>query len=194
MIGRYLGTVAAMISAGLVYLILRAIDLAEQYGLPAHLTPSVMSLVGAGTVYFVLYWLFNRSLWRLPLIGRALKIPDLQGQWICDGTSFHAPGADAQRWTGEISIAQSWDRLRIRLKTDQSGSDSVVAALMHDEAGGFRLFYTYRNDPRIDQHELRHHMGFCDMLISEDQKSAAGEYFNGRGRSTFGQMEWRRRE
>ena len=38
-IGRYLGTAAAAISAGIVYLVLRVIDLAARYGLPAHLTP-----------------------------------------------------------------------------------------------------------------------------------------------------------
>lgn len=193
-IGRYLGTVAATVSAVLVFLMLRAVDLAGQYGFPVNVTPSVMSLIGAGVVYAMLYWIFNKLVWRLPWVSRVLKIPDLEGIWDCAGTSFREVGGVGEQWAGKVSIAQSWDRLRIRLNTEQSGSDSLVAALMHDEAGGYRLFYTYRNDPRIDQAELRHHMGFCDMSINEDQRSASGEYFNGRGRSTFGRMEWRRRD
>ncbi|APP74213.1 hypothetical protein [Xanthomonas vesicatoria] len=192
-IGRYLGTAAATISAGTVYVVLRAIDLAERYGLPAHLTPSLMSLIGAGTVYLILYWLFDRHLWRQPWMGRFLKVPDLQGQWSCEGTSYNGAGeVSARSWSGTVSVAQSWDRLRIRLTTEQSGSDSVVAALMHDEAGGYRLFYNYRNDARIDQHDLDNHVGFCDMTVSADQQRAEGDYFNGRGRSTYGRMHWRR--
>lgn len=193
-IGRYLGTVSAAISAGIVYLVLQAIDLAGQYGLPANLTPSVMSLIGAGTVYLVLYWVFDRHLWRLPWLGKLLRVPDLQGEWNCEGMSYPEMGGGvARKWAGTISIAQSWDRLRIRLTTEQSGSDSVVAAVMHDEAGGYRLFYNYRNDARIDQHELNNHVGFCDMTITSDQKTATGDYFNGRGRSTYGTMNWKRK-
>lgn len=192
-IGRYLGTAAAAISAGIVYLVLRVIDLVSRYGLPAHLTPSVMALIGAGTVYLILYWLFDRHLWRVPWLSRLLKVPDLEGQWRCEGTSYGgADDASARDWTGTVSIAQSWDRLRIRMTTEQSGSDSVVAALMHDEAGGYRLFYNYRNDARIDQSDLANHVGFCDMTVSADQQQAEGDYFNGRGRATYGRMRWRR--
>ena len=191
-IGRYLGTAAALVSAACVFLALQVIGLAERYGLDAHLTPSVMSLIGAAAVYGVLYWLFNRFLWRMPPIAQALRIPDLTGAWQCIGTTLNERGDTVRTWSGDIAIAQSWDRLRIRLSTDDSGSSSRVAALMHDDAGGYRLFYTYENDPRNDRPELRHHMGFADMVISIDQQRASGEYFNGRGRVTFGRMEWRK--
>jgi len=140
-IGRYLGMAAAAISAGVVYLVLRVIDLAGQYGLPANLTPSVMSLIGAGTVYLILYWLFDRHIWRLPLMAKVLKVPNLQGEWRCEGISYSEMSDEpVANWAGIVSIAQSWDRLRIRLTTEQSASDSLVAAVMHDEAGGYRCF------------------------------------------------------
>src|SRR5690606_13992575 len=111
------------------------------------------------------------------------------------GVSYSGVDDQSRRdWAGTISIAQSWDRLRIRLTTTQSGSDSLVAAVMHDEAGGYRLFYNYRNDARIDQRELNNHVGFCDMTISADQIRAEGDYFNGRGRSTYGRMTWSRQQ
>lgn len=193
-IGRYLGMAAAAISAGVVYLVLRVIDLAGQYGLPANLTPSVMSLIGAGTVYLILYWLFDRHIWRLPLMAKVLKVPNLQGEWRCEGISYSEMSDEpVANWAGIVSIAQSWDRLRIRLTTEQSASDSLVAAVMHDEAGGYRLFYNYRNEARIDQRELDSHVGFCDMRIFADQKRAEGDYFNGRGRTTYGRMVWSRK-
>jgi hypothetical protein len=194
-IGRYLGIFSAAISAGIVYIVLRVIDLAARYGLPINLTPSVMSLLGAGTVYILLYWLFDRHIWRLPWMGKFLKVPDLHGQWTCEGHSYSgtSEAVASRKWIGTVSIAQSWDRLRIRLNTEQSGSDSLVAAVMHDEAGGYRLFYNYRNDAHINQTELNSHVGFCDMSVSEDQKSATGDYFNGRGRTTYGRMAWVRK-
>lgn len=191
-IGRYITLAAAGVSAGLVFLVLQAIDLVNRFGFNAHLTPSLMSLIGAFTVYTALYAIFNRMLWRMPWVGRFLKVPDLAGRWDCSGTSLDDVGGAEHVWHGTVSIFQSWDRVRIRLETAQSGSSSIVAALMHDEAGGYRLFYTYQNDPRSDQVELRSHLGYCDMSVNEDQQVASGEYFNGRGRQTFGRMEWRR--
>jgi hypothetical protein len=83
--------------------------------------------------------------------------------------------------------------LRIRLTTGQSSSSSVVAAIRADDTGGFRLFYNYENDPRIDQlRALNRHLGFADMHVADDQRSAQGEYFTGRGRTTYGRMIWSR--
>lgn len=154
-----------------------------------------MSFIGAGAIYLVLYRLFDKFVWRKPLLSRVLRVPNLEGKWECDGISFvDEDGVRVERpWSGTVTISQSWDRLRIRLATAQSSSHSVVGAIRADEDGDFRLFYNYANDPKGDQlKELKAHAGFCDMRISADQKSAEGEYFNARGRVTFGSMQWRR--
>jgi hypothetical protein len=49
-VGRYLATLSATVSAGLVSLLLSAVDVAAKLGLPGNLLPSVLSLVGAGVV------------------------------------------------------------------------------------------------------------------------------------------------
>lgn len=196
-IGRYLATASAVVSAGIVYVVLRLFDIAAKFGLSINLTPAIMSLIGAGTVYIILYKLFDRFLWRVPKLNAILRVPNLEGTWSCSGISHSDTGTEPieRPWSGTVKIAQSWDRLRIRLTTEQSGSSSLVAAIQYDETGGYRLLYNYENDPRIDQlQELRRHVGFCDMHIADDQKSAEGEYFNGRGRTTFGRMTWRRQE
>lgn len=194
-IGRYLAMLSSVVSAAAVFSVLNLIDLAKRFGWSVHLTPSLMSLMGAATVYVALYWAFNRYLWRAQMLNGLLRVPNLEGSWSCEGVSYSdEPGGRVERsWTGTVSIVQSWDRLRIRLATAQSGSDSLVAAIRHDEVGGYRLFYNYANDPKIEQlHELTRHIGFCDMHIAADQKSADGEYFTGRGRTTYGRMIWRR--
>jgi len=187
-IGRYLSIVAAIISATIVFMLLAAVNLAQQFGIPANLTPAVLSLVGAGTVFSVLYWLFDRYVWRWSYLGDLLKVPDLRGNWQCIGQTLNADGSQSYAWEGTVTIVQSWDRLRVRLKTKQSGSNSIAAAIIYDEADGYQLLYNYRNDPFIGETELKSHLGFASLTFSKDKKSANGEYFNGHGRFTFGTM------
>jgi hypothetical protein len=69
----------------------------------------------------------------------------------------------------------------------------MSAALAHDSVDGFVLLYHYRNDPKPGSVGLASHTGCCVMTIAKDVKTATGEYFNGRGRMTFGTMDWTRR-
>jgi hypothetical protein len=187
-VGRYLAVVAAAVSAAIVFVLLSVVDLIKSFGLPVSLTPSVMSLVGAGAVFAVLYWFFNRFAWRWPLLKLAVKVPNLSGAWLCSGKTYNTEGAVERTWSGTVTIYQRWDKIRVKLKTEKSGSDSIAAALVCDDDDGYRLLYNYRNQPRIDAVELKAHLGFCDLIFAKDLKSADGEYFNGRGRNTFGTM------
>lgn len=192
-VGRYLGIVAATVSAAIVFVLLSVASFVQKLGLPANLTPSVMSLAGAGAVFGALYWLFNRYLWRWPLLSMALKVPNLGGEWRCKGATLAPDGSVQHEWAGAISIYQRWDKIRVRLKTEQSGSDSIAAALVCDDDDGYRLLYNYRNQPKIGEVDLKGHLGFCDLHFAKDLKSAEGEYFNGHGRNTFGTMRLTRK-
>jgi len=192
-VGRYLSLVAASVSAGIVFVLLAAVNLVQRLGLPANLTPSVLSLVGAGAVFGALYWIFNRYAWRWPVLNSAVKVPNLSGEWKCIGKTFQPDGRVQYEWKASVTVFQSWDKIRVRLKTEKSGSDSIAAALICDDSDGYRLLYNYRNHPRIGEVELKGHLGFCDLSFSKDLKSAEGEYFNGHGRNTFGVMHLTRR-
>lgn len=185
-IGRWLGSLAALISGALVFIILSAVDLANSLGLNVNVPPTVLSLVGAGAVYAVLYWVFDRRLWKFGPLVRLLRVPDLSGQWECQGTPLQAESATP--WRGRMTIVQTWDKLRLRLETDSSVSNSLSAALLFDEAVGFHLMYHYRNEPKVDAPELKAHHGFAELIFDQGCASASGDYFNGRGRNTFGTM------
>lgn len=191
-VGRYVGALAATISAGIVFVLLAFVNLAQRFGIPANLTPAVLALVGAGAVFSALYWIFERHIWRWSPVARLLRVPDLSGRWLCQGQTLNADGSPSYPWTAEVTIVQSWDKLRVRLKTPQSGSNSITAALIYDEADGYRLLYNYRNDPRINETALKSHLGFADLIFARDQQSAEGEFFNGHGRFTFGTMKLQR--
>ena len=189
-VGRWLGTAAVLISGLVVFLVLSAVDIAKEWGLDVNLPPTFLSLVGAGAVYGVLYWIFDRFTWKFAPLGRLLKVPDLSGVWLCEGVPLESPSA--KPWKGKVTIVQSWDRLRIHLKTDNSSSDSMAAALQHDAAAGYRLMYHYRNQPGTEERELAPHHGFAELTFAPGEKTAVGDYFNGRGRNTFGTMSLKR--
>lgn len=187
-IGQVIGTIAAAVSSVLVAILLAAVDLATALGL-GHLLPTVLlPPIGAGIVFGVLYWLFDRHAWKHRWLAGALCVPDLAGKWRVEGQTINPDKSKGYAWSGEVVIVQTWDRIRVRLKTAQSGSNSVTAALVKDEADGYRLFYSYKNDPRIDQPELQSHRGYAEITFSPDLKRGEGEYFNGLGRFTFGTM------
>jgi hypothetical protein len=193
-VGRLLSFAASAISGGLVFTLLAAIDLAKKLGWSANAPPTLLSLVGAGAVFGFLYWVLNKWAWKWPGIDVALKVPDISGTWDCVGTTLNSDGSTKYGWNAEVTIIQSWDKLRIRLATKTSGSSSISAALAHDSVDGFVLLYHYRNDPKVGATDLASHTGCSVMTIAKDLKSATGDYFNGRGRMTFGTMNWTKRK
>jgi hypothetical protein len=126
-------------------------------------------------------------------LNAAIKVPNLAGEWACSGQTINPDGTLGQAWQANIIILQSWDKIRVRLRTGQSGSDSIAAALICDEDEGFRLLYNYRNTPKIGEIDLKGHLGFCELVFDNSLRTADGEYFNGHGRYTFGTMKLKRK-
>lgn len=186
-IGKTIGSLAASVSGLVTFAILAADDLAKQLGWNHNVPPLVLSLVGAGVVYGLLYWLFDKFAWRWWPVTLWLKVPDISGNWTCDGESRDPATEDVQLWTGTVKISQSWDRLRVTLQTKDSTSYSIAAALIHDPAGP-TLIYNYSNTPKITRHDLAAHRGFTQLDFETSLQKATGEYFNGHGRNTYGTM------
>lgn len=192
LVGRYLSLIAAGVSAGIVFLLLTCVDLAKHYNLPVNLPPIILSLAGASSVFTAIYWLFNRYGWRLRAAGILLKVPNLSGKWEVVGQTLNPDKTPGYVWNGTITITQTWDKLRVHLATNTSTSDSISAALVRDDIEGFRLLYHYRNNPNIESVDLANHYGFAELIFNNESTDAAGEYFNGRGRFTFGTMKLKR--
>lgn len=189
-IGHAIGIVAAAMSSLLITAAAYLIALASKHGIT---TPTIVFWpLTAMAIYGLLFTIFDRYFWKLPLVAELLKVPDLSGEWVCQGQTINPDRSAGYQWQARVTIVQSWDKIRVRLKTDQSGSSSVSAALVFDDADGYRLMYSYKNEPRIGELELKAHLGHAELIFSKDLQTAEGEYFNGRGRFTFGTMKLRR--
>jgi len=193
-VGRYIGLVAGPITAFLTFIFLWVFDAAHRFGLPVNVPPILLSLLFAGFVFWVLYFFFSKFFWKWGWLGKILLVADLSGEWDCSGQTLDANGQVEFQWDAVITIEQDWDKIRVRLKTTQSESNSVAAAFILEGGEGYRLLYHYQNQPRIGEPELNSHRGFCDILFSKDLQTAEGDYFNGFGRFTFGRMTLSRRQ
>lgn len=192
-IGRYLTVAASLIASaiggGMVFLV----NVAEKFGWGSHVPPLVLWPLSAGLIYAALYWWFESRVWKQPRLAGLLKVPDLAGAWKCEGQTLNPDKTPGFKWEAEVTIVQSWDKLRVQLKTSQSRSNSIAAALVHDQAEGFRLLYNYKNEPGIGEIELNSHKGSAEITFASDLKTGYGEYFNGHGRYTFGTMKLTRK-
>src|SRR5258708_20428320 len=107
-VGRYLGVIAASVSAGIVFLLLSAVNLAQRWGLPINLTPAVLSLVGAGAVFAALYASFDRFAWRWSCLGKFIKMPNLAGDWKLVGQTGNPDGPRLFHFVLMIHVFQPW--------------------------------------------------------------------------------------
>ena len=193
MVGRFLGIVAGLASSGTAVLIATAITFAERWGF-LH-TRAYWTLPLTAAIFYALGHLaFDKWAWRTWLIHFFLDIPDLRGKWDCVGETINSTtGAVTNNWSSEITISQSWEKIRIYSQTMQSRSNSVAASIVVEEDVGYILMYSYRNEPRPGEPELKSHYGYAEWHIVSDGSSADATYFNGGGRYTGGRMKLTRK-
>lgn len=191
-IGRYIAVAAAILSGMLVSGLILIINWWAKLGLIQHPQVVAVPLTG-GIVYLVLYYVFRHWVWKLRWVAKLLKVPDLSGTWLCKGETLNPKEGIEPNWEGTVSITQDWDMIRVTIATATSRSESIAAALQYDPHLGYHLLYTYKNEPKADSPmDMVGHKGAAHLTFSDDLQSAEGDYFNGRGRYTFGVMKLRR--
>jgi len=180
-IGRWLGIASVILTGAISSLISWVYELTGFQAITG-------VAVTTGVVYFGLHWLFNKFAWKIPFF----KIPNLSGLWKVAGATLTENGEIKYQWDAEIDIEQTWEKIVICLKTENSISESYTATLAkaNGSQAGWRLSYSYSNNPNIEQsHELYSHRGYCELLIDKSLEFATAAYFNSNGRRTFGKME-----
>lgn len=190
-VGKYVYSVAMIFSWLLIYVFLKF------NGELSPLENIVISSLITGLLFTVCYFLFDKWIWKWSFLFRILKYPDISGEWECVGkTSYKEINeklveSTGMEWRGKVTIIQTWDKLRIRMETEHSTSESISAAIIYDEVGLYKVLYSYKNEPKdLNHKELRSHLGFVELELNKDTKSAIAKYYNVTGRRTFGSMRW----
>jgi SMODS-associating 2TM, beta-strand rich effector domain len=144
--------------------------------------PSSMFFYGA------LYALFNRRLWRLPVMRKLglVKTPNLTGLWR--GFLISSFDGLTKRHDVMVRIVQTWTQISIFLMTVTSMSRSCVAVIQVSDPEGVALIYQYENQPLANAMRTMHmHYGTA-MLRMSNGDNLSGDYYAGRDRQTFGRI------
>lgn len=194
LIGRYLGTAAGLLASITAVVVTASLNLAKELGLSSGTAHVLLFPLNATAFYFIGHLLFEKWIWRRKIVQTLMGIPDLNGEWLCHGETKDLEGNITHTWEGTVTITQTWEKIRVYLTTGQSGSRSKSASLVKEPGRGYVLMYSYQNEPRIGEPELKAHVGYCELQLNEDLTQAEGDYFNNRGRVTFGRMKLIRRK
>jgi hypothetical protein len=145
--------------------------------------------LGFGATFGLLFWLFDRFVWRWPLVRNVHAIPILDGEWQGDGlsSSYKTPESpDGHRFTMFVKIRQTFSRMEVFTETESSTSRSTMAGFELQHA--VTLFrYAFENTPHSRANdELERHAGLMELRIHGPDE-LKGDYFSGKHRLGYGQ-------
>ncbi len=149
---------------------------------------SVPSFAGC---YSILYWLFDRYVWKLGLLGKLnlSQVPNLNGRWVGEVESSYRNGGGAHPVS--VLILQRWSKILVRLETERSRSSSIMASLRTTDLANPELSYQYINEPKSTApNTMEMHRGTATLELAGT--GLEGDYYTGRGRGEIGTIKLRR--
>lgn len=125
-------------------------------------------------VFTVLYIIFNKVVWKWIA---AVHIPNLNGTWT--GTLKTSYSNFVDEHEAVIEIVQTWTKICVTGKFNQSISFSKIACLEVDEAR-IILHYSYQNERKPDTtaETAVMHNGFATLIFDTKTHSISGSYYN----------------
>ena len=104
------------------------------------------------TVLVIGLILFDRWLWRMPGVSRLVRHPILQGTWkgtLRSNWKDPVTHQGIEPIAAFLAIRQTYSTISIRMMTEESTSQSMVAALETGSDGVPRFSSTYENVPGV---------------------------------------------
>ncbi|MBQ9205143.1 MAG: hypothetical protein IJ158_00335 [Treponema sp.] len=153
--------------------------------------------VSSFLIFSVLWFLFAKLIWKIPLVTKILNVPDLSGEWKCEGIGKKYDDATINnQWDGMVVIEQTLDKILISTKTSKSTSHStsVFGDLEKRNANEYVLTYMYENEPFVQEDGLHRHTGFCRLVFNIKDKTVLGNYYTDTDRGSYGTMKLTKQE
>lgn len=142
--------------------------------------------------YGLLFWLFNEYLWKIKFFRMVMRIrtPNLNGNY--EGVLSSSHDRFASEKSVRYCIKQKWNGIVVFSETDHSTSQSVTGAFNLSDVHRNSFVFQYENKPKAHAPDgMNRHCGFADFYF-ETSASISGEFFNGRGRLTYGHLTLKR--
>lgn len=148
--------------------------------------------------YGLWYFLFDRLLWRLPLLKwiGLVRVPNLSGSWqgIASPTQTAGVSEGHQKDAKiHVRIRHTWSLISITAETEGSDSFSRTATLVVGDSPS--LSYEYYNQPKASAPDTMHpHPGMTHLNIKNLGQVLEGDYYSGRSRQNIGTLRLTRQE
>lgn len=161
--------------------------------IPSDLFPMrwLIPIPSIGMLFGVSYWAFDNWLWRWRFLRdiRLISMPDLSGTWKGTIASSHSEFEETQQVT--VTIEQTWTRMAVRLKAEESRSGSLTASVLSNRPEGLTLTYLFDNDPNVETGTTLQRFRGTAVFVSTAPDLLDGYYYSGRGRETHGSVKLR---
>jgi len=147
---------------------------------------SVTSVTLLG-VFGVLYLLFRKVLWTIPIISKFHSIPNLNGTWKGELVSSYLTDGVPTRIEFSMEVRQDWDHISVICAFPRSTSHSITAFIFSNGESGVEFGFPYCNDSYCVDWKTKKHDGYNTFIVNGN--SMKGRYFTNRESGTNGTME-----
>ena len=138
--------------------------------------------------YGLIYFLFNNMLWKIRTFRFLFRIktPDWNGEYKCIlRSSFDNFQSEKDLI---VRITQNWETILIQTITNSSISNSLAGSFSINDSCLPQFTYEYINKPNNDANtSLNIHYGMASIIV--ESGLLKGEFFNGRGRNSYGTFQ-----
>ncbi len=165
-----------------IWIVLVILFLLASFGgnLLIRILPHIPIEIAIGLFFLILLGVFDRWLWRLPLLRtlQLIFVPDLDGSWR--GRISSSFQEHSQIVTVDVRIEQRWLSTTVFLKSAAATSKSIIAGCVPMPDGTLALVHIYHARPLPGyEQQTNQHTGMCLLKInSGDQLSGYYLYFD----------------
>lgn len=136
------------------------------------------NFIGVPFLYGVIYWIFDKYLWKQKIFKRFLNVPDLNGYWEGKLTSLTYQTTMDMK----LEVKQQWSKINFYATFPESTSSSNVASIFIERDGKVTVGFGFINHSR----ELPQQYDEYNILEIDDDTHLFGRYFNNRDNSNIG--------
>ena len=140
------------------------------------------------TIYGLIKLIYNKLIWKAPIIRCWHKVPNLNGKWTGELTSSY----QGKKMIFSVNIKQSWNKILVHCIFDHSESISDCVTIK-TEGNSTWIIYTYENEIKENTHGSVPHKGVMELRMMPDSQ-LVGDYYTQRNPSTHGHVRLMRQD
>ncbi|CEO21883.1 hypothetical protein [Paraclostridium sordellii] len=145
-------------------------------------------------IFTVVDFIFKKYLWKINLIKKFHKVPDLNGKWEGQFISSFIDENTGKGKIGscEMTVKQDWDKIHFKCKFNETYSNSINVSFNLNSIGGVSISFDYENSGSKENLNAKAHLGFNMLKYLEDEDTLDGIYFTDMNRKSQGTLNVRR--